>query len=387
MQSADSDFVLRKDCRLKTSSGAPFLIAGGNCHYLQSWAADSGCRTAVDGVLDFASECGLNTLRIWAFNDGEQAWSAMQTGPGVYSEPGLVGLDYVIAGTKARGLRVMLTLTNYWAPYGGMDAYVDWLEPGAGKRSDVCAEAEARRVVFYESAACREAFLSYVRMLAGRVNTLTGVAYADEPAILAWDLCNEPRCASGNSKPLLAWLQVIAPAVKAMVPRQLLTVGMEGFYGAQHDCGGVDVGEHGTDFSAVFALPELDLAAIHIYADSWLPKAQACHDAECRHFTAAWIESHADAARALNKPLLIEEFGFPVGRNRQQLFADVFQLVERAMEDQSSVVAGSLVWMLAHESYANEDGYNVSRGECDAEVVKAIAAHAAKIKAWNNSAK
>ena len=44
---------------------------------------------------------------------------------------GLGKFDYVVSSAKAHGLRLIVTLTNNWSDYGGMDVYVSQLNPGA----------------------------------------------------------------------------------------------------------------------------------------------------------------------------------------------------------------------------------------------------------------
>jgi hypothetical protein len=48
---------------------------------------------------------------------------------------------------------------------------------------------------------------------------------------MAWNLINEPRATGAGDGAVAAWVGAVAPAVKKLFPRQLLTVGEEGFYG------------------------------------------------------------------------------------------------------------------------------------------------------------
>jgi hypothetical protein len=48
--------------------------------------------------------------------------------------------------------------------------------------------------LFYTDEAIQAIFRGFVTALVTRRNSLTGVPYAHEPAILAWELANEPRC-------------------------------------------------------------------------------------------------------------------------------------------------------------------------------------------------
>ncbi len=47
---------------------------------------------------------------------------------------------------------------------------------------------------FFVDPKARELFQNHLTTVVNRVNTLTGVAYKNDPTIFAWDLMNEPRC-------------------------------------------------------------------------------------------------------------------------------------------------------------------------------------------------
>ena len=46
--------------------------------------------------------------------------------PGQYDENTFRGLDWSIAEAAKRGLRLLLTLANYWEHFGGVDQYNRW---------------------------------------------------------------------------------------------------------------------------------------------------------------------------------------------------------------------------------------------------------------------
>ncbi|MDI5787504.1 cellulase family glycosylhydrolase [Bacillus licheniformis] len=63
-----------------------------------------------------------------------------------------------------------------------------------------------------------------------RVNTYNGVKYKDDPAIMAWELANEPRVQSdrtGNT--LVEWADEMSEFIKSIDQNHLVAVGDEGF--------------------------------------------------------------------------------------------------------------------------------------------------------------
>jgi hypothetical protein len=62
-------------------------------------------------------------LRTWAFHEAAGLPTALQPAPGQYNERTLAALDWVVQQCMRRGIRLLLTLTNYQPDYGGLAAY------------------------------------------------------------------------------------------------------------------------------------------------------------------------------------------------------------------------------------------------------------------------
>lgn len=77
------------------------------------------------------------------------------------------------------GLQVIMAFVDNWVE--GVDQYTGW----AGA---------AAHVDFFTSPAVKQLYKDNVKALTGRVNTINGRKYSEDPTIFAWDLINEPRC-------------------------------------------------------------------------------------------------------------------------------------------------------------------------------------------------
>ncbi|XP_062221352.1 putative mannan endo-1,4-beta-mannosidase 9 [Phragmites australis] len=349
--------------------GRPFYSNGFNAYWLMYMASDPADRSKASAALEQAARLGATLVRTWAFSDG--GYRALQESPGVYNEATFMGLDYVIAEAKERGIYLILSLVNNWDGYGGKKQYVQWArDQGHYMGSDDD---------FFTSSVTKDFYKNHVKTVLTRVNKMTGVAYKDDPTIFAWELMNEPRCQSDLSgKTLQGWITEMAGYVKSVDPNHMVEIGLEGFYGeSMPDRKQFNPGYTvGADFISNNLIPGVDFATIHSYPDQWVSGASS--DAQVA-FMRRWMASHAnDSAAVLRKPLLVAEFGWSARSNgytvaaRDAYFRMVYDAIY-ASARAGGPCAGGLFWQVMEPGMEGwTDGYDVvlDRSPSTAAVVR-----------------
>lgn len=350
---ADDGFITTKGVQFMLN-GSPFYANGFNAYWLMYFATDPSTRNKVSSVFQEARDHGLTLARTWAFNDAQDR--ALQYSPGSYSEQTFQGLDFVISEAKKYGIKLVLSLVNNYDSFGGKKQYVNWAR---SEGQSVSSDDD-----FFTNSVVKSYYKNHIKTVLTRRNTITGVAYKDEPTIMAWELMNEPRCTSDPSgRTIQAWITEMAAYLKSIDSNHLLEAGLEGFYGQ----GSSQKQQYnpnfqiGTDFIANNQIPGIDFATVHSYPDQWLPSS----DSESQEsFLNNWLNNHIqDAQNILRKPVLFAEFGKSSKTSsynqRDQLFNTVYSAIYSSASG-GGAAAGGMFWQLFTEGMDSfRDGYEV----------------------------
>jgi hypothetical protein len=352
----DGEFVTREGSRLMLT-GDPFRFVGTNAYFLQPEIVYGNVSGVVE-TLDAAASLGMSVVRTWAFNDNDSLKdpAAIQAEPGVYREESLEALDHVVAEAKQRNIRLILTLVNYWPDYGGVRRYMSWCDCGATESS------------FYSEEEMKGWYRDYARMLVNRTNTVTGIPYRDEPAILAWELGNELRNPGGSVDDFLAWQEEMATYIKGLDPNHLVADGGEGFDDAHELYPGLSNsyavrGDEGVSYHRLVSLPSIDMVSYHLYPNSWGLNDDS--DVE------TWIQVHQQLAWQAGKVAYLGEY---CARQNDSLRVEVYDhwLTTALIDNQN---AGALLWGLVYQDRPDYDGCSVYCPS-DAETCAVLRKHA-----------
>ena len=311
---AQTEFVTVKDGHF-LRGGKPYYYGGTNFWYgaILGSEGQGGDRQRLQKELDLMKGMGIDNLRILVGSDGERGVKTkveptLQVQPGVYNDTILAGLDYLLQEMGKRQMVAVLYLNNSWEWSGGYGFYLE--HAGLGKQprpDDVGYPAFMEAMARY--ATCEKAhqlFNDYVRFILGRTNRYTGKRYVDDPAIMSWQIGNEPRAFSKEALPAFEkWICEAAALIRSLDSNHLISIGSEGSWGCENDYG---------VWERICRDQNVDYCNIHLwpYNWSWARKDHLLEDlpVACKN-TKEYIDQHLAICDRIQKPLVMEEFGYP----------------------------------------------------------------------------
>lgn len=290
-----SGFVTRSGTRLMLNEH-PFRFAGANMHWLAlDDSTNYPSQFRVNDGFDAAKEMGATVVRSHDLGISTGCSNCIEPSLGVFNETALAHVDYAIKVARDHDIRLIIPLTDNWHfAEGGKHNFTDWRH--------ISDENQ-----FYFNAEVIGDFETYIRTLLNHVNTYTGVAYKDDPTIMAWETGNE-------LDPPLSWTQGISTYIKSIDSNHLVMDGRNG----------VD--------PRVASLTSVDIVSHHYY-----PKS------------ISQLENDAHAAKVAVKAFIVGEFDWNDAKGGDTLCSFLSAI------EANSAVAGDAFWELW--SHADEYGY------------------------------
>lgn len=211
------------------------------------------------------------------------------TSLGQFNEDAFKPLDYILATANKKGIRVIIPFIDNWKWWGGIPAMAE----SRGKNfSD-----------FWTDEQLFEDYKQIVSFLVNRTNTITGVKYKDDKAILAWETGNELE-----STP--QWVSKAAAFIKSIDKNHLV---IDGYH---------------TSILRDSSLENADIDIVTTHHYSQNPKE-----------TIDQINKNTQKSKG-KKPYFIGEFGFiPTG--------DVNEILDAVLKND---IAGAMIWSLRFRS-------------------------------------
>ena len=298
--------------------GHPYYFVGANYWYGGLLGLEKDRKRGVERLrreLDFLKANGVTNLRLMAGAEGSGLLNGVtRVGPPLQPEPAkfdsrvLDGLDRVLYEMGKRNMTAVIFLSNNWEWSGGFQQYLLW--NGAISRDLITKKPswdELRDAVakFYSCAPCKTGYAAQVSFILSRTNRYSKLKYTDDPAIMAWELANEPRPMRASAfEDYNRWIADSAAMIKTNDRHHLVTIGHEGSI----------VRDVPDLYARINSDKNLDYLTIHIWPKNWgwfengklaegFPKTV--------EETLKYIDENSRVAAKLDKPLVIEEFGLP----------------------------------------------------------------------------
>ena len=355
-ESTSNDFIKVENGQF-IRNGKPYYYVGANFWYgaILGSEGEGGNRDRLHKELDYLKSIGVDNLRILVGADGSRGITAkveptLQIEPGVYNDTILAGLDYLMMEMGKRDMVAILYLNNSWEWSGGYSMYLQWA--GKGKAPVPAEDGWPAYMEFVQQfVQCDSAkalFSNYVKDIITRENRFTGKKYIEDPTIMSWQIGNEPRAFSDeNMEAFALWIADVAAQIRSLDPNHLISTGSEGKHGCEQD---IDL------FERIHADTNIDYLNLHMWPYNWgWVKEDSLSEgvAGAKEKAKAYLDEHLTIGAKYQKPVVMEEFGFPRDgfkfskdtptTARDEFYKYIFELISSDAQ-QKGLFAGCNFW-------------------------------------------
>lgn len=218
-----SEFVTRSGTSLQLA-GQPFRYSGPNIEWLgleeygphDPQGARYPTHFEIDDAFDTAKEMGARVVRSQTMGDSVGCDLCIEPQMGVFNPKAFESIDYAVKAAHDRGIRLIITLLGDCSTctFGGPGKLLEWTH-----QTDMTA--------FFTNPAVIDAYEKHVAAVMNHKNALTGIAYKDDPTILAWENCNMCGLVAifGSSSkdywPYLGWVDTVGNFIKSIDKKHL----------------------------------------------------------------------------------------------------------------------------------------------------------------------
>ncbi|MFT3825427.1 MAG: glycosyl hydrolase [Chitinophagaceae bacterium] len=314
---AQGAFVERKEQQFMLN-GKPYYYIGTNYWYGSVLGLEKDKSRGIERLrkeLDFLRGQEVTNLRVLVGAEGtgfvngvERVGPPLQPEKGKFDEKILQSLDLLLFEMSKRNMKAVLYLSNNWEWSGGFLQYLRWnnaIPEEVFRRKLNWDELRDYVSKFYTCDGCKQDYLLQVKKILAHTNKYSGKKYTQEPAIMAWELANEPRpMRPAAIDAYKQWISDVAATIRAADKNHLITTGAEGYMGTEN----LEV------FEAIHADRNIDYCTIHIWPKNWgwfQGKELAGGFDNVLSKTKDYLQQHLAIAQKIKKPLVVEEFGLP----------------------------------------------------------------------------
>jgi mannan endo-1,4-beta-mannosidase len=270
--SNNTDFVTRSGAQLQLH-GKPFRFAGANIYWagLDENVGGVNYPTSfrVDDAFLTVEEMGATVVRAHTLGISVGCQLCVEPSLGKFNETALEHIDYALKSARDHHIRLVIPLVDNWHYYhGGKHTFTDW----RGIHDEF---------KFFTNQTVIHDFEQYISTLLNHVNHYTGIAYKDDPTIMAWETGNELGAP-------ITWTKTISAFIKNIDKHHLI----------------ID----GTSFvnTDALSLPDVDIFTIHYYPAR-----------------VAQMQQDAATITAANKVFYVGEYAWQYGDPLQSFLAAI----------------------------------------------------------------